>query len=316
MINMNEQNELVSEKFRIMGTEVSVDLVVSDDFPREDALRLIKGVRNVFLNNEKIFSRFDAESELTKINRNLNIEQIVSDEMFEVLQLCLKFNDISRGYFDPRVIEILENIGYDKDFMSNNPNSFEGREINLEFIDSDIKQDISLNEAKKAVFLQKRIDTTGIAKGWAVDQAVRYLRNEGWVNFIVDAGGDMFACGVDEYGEKWKIGIEGLNDDKVALKLQDEGIATSGISRKHWQIGEKKFHHLINPKDPKTFSYDIKTVTVISEKTVEADGRAKTLVLMGKERGLQFANENNIKALFLDYRGNVYISEKIKEHLI
>lgn len=100
------------------------------------------------------------------------------------------------------------------------------------------------------------------------------------------------------------------------LKLKNEGIATSGISRKKWEAGGKKFHHLINPKDTENFSFDLKTVTVIREKTVEADGRAKVLFLMGKVKGLEFANRNNLKALFLDYKGNVYLSEKMKENVI
>lgn len=34
---------------------------------------------------------------------------------------------------------------------------------------------------------------------------------------------------------------------------------------------------------------------------------------MGKEKGSEFANSNNLKALFLDYKNNVYLLEAMKE---
>jgi thiamine biosynthesis lipoprotein len=320
----NYKKQFIEDNFRVMGTDVSVGIVIESfghsvsngTLSVSEAQKAIEEARNIFTRNEKIFSRFDDASELSKINKNIGKEIKVSDEMLAVLELCLKFNRISTGYFDPRVINNLERIGYDKDFRSNDFNSKKSTEIVLEKITNSLEQDLILNKEKKTVKIEKRIDTTGIAKGWTVDRVAEYLKQSGCKNFIVDAGGDMFATGLDANNENWKIGIEGLDDDKVMLKLNDEGIATSGISRKRWQVGEKKFHHLINPKDPEKFSYDIKTVTVIDAKTVEADGRAKVLVIMGKEKGLQFADENNIKALFLDYRGNVYLSKEIKKCLI
>jgi FAD:protein FMN transferase len=179
-----------------------------------------------------------------------------------------------------------------------------------------LDEDLLIDKNKKTVIAQRRIDTTGIVKGYTVDIASEYLKKEGYENFVVDAGGDMYARGRNKNGEKWKIGIEGLNSNDVMLTLQDEAIATSGISRKQWQLGEKRVHHLINPKDPENFSHEIKTVTVIEDKAVEADGRAKSLFLMGVGEGIEFANKNNIKALFLDYKGTIYVSEKIKENLL
>jgi thiamine biosynthesis lipoprotein len=318
MIGMkNEKLSKISVVFRAMGTDVSADIVSGDSsLVLDRAYKAMAHIKNIFADNEKIFSRFQAYSELMKINHSLDNEVKVSDKMYAVLELCVKFYELSGGYFDPRVLASLEKIGYTKDFRTNDLNSVENKEIQLEKIKCSLQGDLCLNSENKTVLIHKRIDTTGIAKGYTVDEVAQYLQKEGFVNFVVDAGGDMFAFGMDEKKEAWKIGVEGMEDDRLMLKLNNEGIATSGISRKRWQIGEKKFHHLVNPKDPENFSFDIKTVTVIAEKTVEADGRAKVLVLMGKEKGLKFANTNNIKALFLDYKGNVYLSEAIKKNII
>ncbi len=308
----------VKNIFRAMGTDVLVDLgtksPIGDLVPgQQDALEAVK---HIFRKNEKIFSRFLPDSELSRINSNLGHETEVSPEIFEVLGLCLKFHEISEGYFDPRIIGNLENIGYDKNFadLSGSDADLRGQsEIRLDKIESSLPEDLILNKNKRTVLTKKRIDTTGIAKGYTVDEAADFLKREGYQNFIIDAGGDMFAQGFNKEGEDWRIGIEGAEDDKVMLKLHNQGIAISGISHKSWAIGEKKFHHLINPKNPQNFSFDLKTVAVIKEKTVEADGRAKVLFLMGREKGLEFANQNNLKTLFLDYKNNVYLSEAMKE---
>ncbi|MFA7209573.1 MAG: FAD:protein FMN transferase [Parcubacteria group bacterium] len=313
---MNNRMKRASAEFQAMGTDVSVEII--DGGASADGC--LRNVEKIFSGNENIFSRFREDSELAMLNRNLGKEVRVSDKMYEVLELCVKFYGLSEGYFDPRVLANLEKIGYDKDFRANDLNSKEDRQIGLEKINRDLQEDLVLPvgqpAGEKTVLIRRRIDTTGIAKGYSVDEAARYLKKEGFKNFMVDAGGDMFASGVDGKNESWQIGIEGMDDGDFVLKLDDEGIATSGISRKRWQIGGKKFHHLVNPKAPENFSFDIKTVTVIAEKTVEADGRAKVLVIMGREEGLRFANENNIKALFLDYRGNVYLSKMIKENIV
>lgn len=309
-------SNLAKLDFQAMGTDIYIEIVLDGDTSSAKAEIAIEKVKNVFYEYEKIFSRFRPDSELSKINRSIGEKIHVSDEMFEVLGLCLKFNEISQGYFDPRIIENLENIGYSKDFLNNDLNSKNNREIKIKDIPGDLKKDLFLEPKKKTVLIKKRIDTTGIAKGYTVDRAAELLRKEKISNFIIDAGGDMYAKGFNKYGGKWKIGIEGLDDKNAMLKLKNEGIATSGISRKKWKMGGKKFHHLINPKRPRNFSWELESVTVIKEKTVEADGRAKVLFLMGGEKGLEFANRNNLKALFLCSGGEKYfLSEAIKNNL-
>jgi len=59
----------------------------------------------------------------------------------------------------------------------------------------------------------------------------------------------------------------------------------------------------------------LRTVTVVEKDTENADGRAKVLVLLGKKNGMMFAKKNKIAAIFLDYKGNVFISPEAKKYL-
>lgn len=309
----DEKSVRLEESFQAMGTDVSVEIVLADAGMFGEAKKAIGSVKDIFVGNEKIFSRFRKDSELSKLNANVGEKTAVSRRMSEVLGLCLEFNGLSEGYFDPRVLENLEKIGYDKDFRTNDLNQDDDRAAKLSKIEGALADDLFLDG--EIVLIKKRIDTTGIAKGYAVDEAARFLEQEGFTDFIIDAGGDMQARGNGADGRGWTVGVEGMDGDRLRLILRDEGIATSGISRKRWIAGGRKVHHLINPKNPENFSYDIKTVTVIEKDTVQADGRAKVLVLMGKEKGMEFANKNGIKALFLDYKGNVYLSKMMKDNI-
>src|SRR5215467_13130075 len=50
------------------------------------------------------------------------------------------------------------------------------------------------------------IDPSGIVKGWAILQAAHLLKEAGFSNFYIDAGGDIQVTG-NKNGEPWRIGI-------------------------------------------------------------------------------------------------------------
>lgn len=292
-----------------MGTDI--DLEIEDDIRSSRKVdQALVEAENIFRENENIFSRFQTSSELSKINSNLDKEIKVSDKMFEVLGFCQKFYEFSKGYFDPRIIDNLETSGYDKDFKSNSLDGTKKSEI--QNITGKLPEDMVLNSGKKTVLLKKRIDTSGIVKGFTVDEVSSLFKEKGFRHFRVDAGGDMFAS-KKELAVDLAINIEGL--ENVALRLGNEGIATSGITRKKWEAGGKVFHHLVNPKKPEYFSKRLKTVTVIAGNTMEADYLAKSLFLMGRKGGMKFAEKKNIKALFWDSKGEVKMSKAMEESI-
>ena len=159
------------------------------------------------------------------------------------------------------------------------------------------------------------MDFSGIAKGYITDKITEFLSRQGWENFLVDSGGDIYAKGFDEQKEKWKIGLEGFPEEKIILRLSGEAVATSGITRKKWESNGKKFHHLINPHNFKRFDFDLKSVTVIQKNTIDADVWAKVLFLQGKEEGIKLSDRKKIQSLFLDCKGNLYLSQAAKKYL-
>jgi FAD:protein FMN transferase len=303
--------EIFEDEFKALGTQIHI-WVLFKPGEEEKIKKDIKKLKEFYFRKEKIFSRFDPESELNYFNQNLGKFVKASEDFVYLCQKSLEYCEFSDGFFDPRVIEVLESIGYDKDFKKIKPTDFYDSE-NFEKNNTNLNEDLKMKGDE--VLFKKRMDFSGVAKGYITDEGVKFLKNHSFQNFILDSGGDMFASGLDN-GEKWEIDLEGFSADKLKLQIQDMAVATSGITRRKWEAKGKKFHHLINPKNPSVFSFDLKSVSAVGSTTEEADVLAKILFLMGKTEGLKFANQKNIPAIFLDYRGNVFVSKKTERYLI
>src|SRR5262249_50166152 len=109
-------------------------------------------------------------------------------------------------------------------------------------------------------------DPSGIVKGWTIANAAEILRQKGFANFYVEAGGDIQVAGNNSRGEPWRIGIRNpftMNEIVKVLTLHDGGIATSGT----YIRGQ----HIYNPKHAGELITEIVSLTVIGPDIYEAD---------------------------------------------
>lgn len=128
------------------------------------------------------------------------------------------------------------------------------------------------------------LDPSGIVKGWAILQAARMLKAAGFVNFFIDAGGDIQVAGTKQ-GHPWRVGIRNpfnRNEYVKVLALTDKGIATSGTAIRG--------QHIYNPHQPQMPIEEIVSLTVIGPDVYEADRFATAAFAMGK-RGIYFIEQ-------------------------
>lgn len=140
------------------------------------------------------------------------------------------------------------------------------------------------------VFHSGTLDPSGIVKGWAIWQAAKLLEKKGFVNFYIDAGGDMQIKGKNGKGEKWSVGIKNPFNQKEIVKvlaITNKGIATSGT----YIRGQ----HIYNPKNKiaavsglaMTSRNPLVSLTVIGPNVYDADRFATAAFAMG-EKGIAF----------------------------
>lgn len=127
-----------------------------------------------------------------------------------------------------------------------------------------------------------KLDPSGIVKGWAVRRATERIRNAGFADYFVNAGGDIASAGKNEEGADWSVGIENpLNREQVVKVVfpRGKGIATSG--------SYIRGAHIYDPHNPSRKLEAIKSITVIGPDVEAADVLATAAFAMG-EKGIEF----------------------------
>lgn len=311
-----KDNLILKHSFKALGTDISFDLAVSTPNDKKKAISLLQSAEQLIRDEELIFSRFNPKSELSRLNERPNQWTEVSKSMANLAQEILRHASKSEGFFDPRIIGIIEAIGYHSSFEKINLcNNTESSKQSLEnkIFRQPIEKDLLVD--RNLIMFRQRMDFSGLAKGYLADKVSQLFKKSNFSNFIVDLGGDMYVSGQKNNQENWYIGVEGIEEENILLKLSNCAVATSGINRKNWQKKGKKYHHLINPKQPENFDFNISSVSVLADTVTEADYLAKIIFLHGLD-GPDFCEKNKIPALFVYLNGHYAFSSSMEKFLI
>jgi FAD:protein FMN transferase len=130
-----------------------------------------------------------------------------------------------------------------------------------------------------------RYDPSGIVKGWAIFTAAQLLRQAGFENYYVDAGGDIQVSGCNAQGQDWRVGIQNpFNPMEIVkvLSVRDCGVATSGT----YVRGQ----HIYDPTSRDTPVSGVVSLTVIGPDIYEADRFATAAFAMGPA-GINFIEQ-------------------------
>jgi thiamine biosynthesis lipoprotein len=135
-----------------------------------------------------------------------------------------------------------------------------------------------------------KIDLGAIAKGYAVDCAVRKLKEHRIKSCLINAGGQIYCLG-DKFGRPWNVAVRGARNNgfRDYLKLKDEAVATSGDYEQYFMHKGKRYAHIFNPKTGYPADSGIVSVTVIAPDGLTADALATSIFILGKDKGLKLA---------------------------
>ena len=139
-------------------------------------------------------------------------------------------------------------------------------------------------------------DFSAIGKGYAIDKIAELMEKNGVNNYFIEIGGEIRAKGL-KFSDEWIFGIERpINTKKspyIAFNVPSKGIsiATSGEYREPNHIWGK------GPRD-------LISVTVATSDAASADAWATALYVLGKEKGLDVAEKNNLEVFFITNNGD------------
>lgn len=240
---------------------------------------------------ETIANIFNPDSEISRLNAAGKIQ--ASRDLFNMVRESLKYYRLSEGAFDITVGPV---VSIWKEKIGEAENKTRGLTLPTE---SQIKKAVSLvgsdkisldDNTSSIIFAQSgmSIDLGAIAKGYAVDKAVRRLKELGVRSALVNAGGNVYCLG-KKGSRKWRIGVRHPRKGaEIAyyLDLENQGAATSGDYEQFFILDKKRYSHIINPKTGRPVDNNISSVTIIAPDAATSDGLSTTVFVLGKEKGL------------------------------
>ena len=235
---------------------------------------------------DAFLSHYKPESELSRINREAARRPVsVSREMADLLADCLRYSSASEGAFDITVGALVGAWGFNggKGSMPSLWTLWRARR-NTGF------QYLQVNQPDRTVrFLRSglRLDPGGIGKGYAVDRAVEILRNYGIERALVSSGtSSIYALGAPP-GEAagWRLTVRGPASPEAkaaTVVLRDEALSTSGSYEKFFEVGGKRYGHILDPRTGRPAG-GVSAVSVIAPRTIDTEAWATALFVNGGE---------------------------------
>ena len=145
---------------------------------------------------------------------------------------------------------------------------------------------------------QAMLDFNAIAQGFSVDLIAELFNQNKINNYLVEIGGEVRVKGHNKKKSKWNIGIDkpSSNNETRSLsaivELDSGALATSGSYRKFFTLNGKKYSHAINPLTGYPVDHSTLSVSVYANKCSTADAYATAFLVMGKDRIIDFLNQN------------------------
>ncbi len=282
---------------------------VGANFDATKAQADIDGILDQLLQD---MSNWEPESELSKFNKSKSLEPIqITEGLRRVIAESIRLGNLSEGKLDVTIGPLINLWGF-------------GPEYRPEKVPSDeelkqVKSTIGLqylklegNKLSKAI-PELYVDLSTIAKGYAVDLVAEYFESKGLNNYLVEIGGEMRVKGFKHTGELWHIAIEKpVSDERAVHQVivpKDNAVATSGDYRKYFESNGQRFSHIIDPSTGKPINHKLASVTVIHPSSMTADGLSTSMMLMGEDRALAFAEENNLAAYLIIKTDNGFVEQ-------
>ncbi|MDE8702727.1 FAD:protein FMN transferase [Adlercreutzia equolifaciens] len=156
---------------------------------------------------------------------------------------------------------------------------------------------------------QAAVDVGGIAKGWIADALMEDLQRHGLSGIIVNLGGNVLVSGTKPDGSPWRVGVRDPRNPAEllgAVPLARGSAVTSGIYERCFTDSEGRFyHHILSPLTGQPVDTDVAGVTVVCEKSIDAEGFSTTLLALGTERGRALVERypEIAQAFFVDAEG-------------
>ena len=181
----------------VMGTQFDILMVGTDSVLLS---RVWEAIETEVKRLDKLLSRFDEASEVSRVNREAaHYPVAVSEELWQILQDCKRYHALTDGLFD----------------------------ITLQGFSQ-----VLLSEKDRSVFFfseSLHVDLGGIGKGYALTRIRELLEKNGVEKALVNFGNSsVLAVGSHPLGDYWPVGVDNpFTKEHVVVRLGKHAFPSS-----------------------------------------------------------------------------------------
>lgn len=298
--------EWVEHSWNVMGTRANVQLWHDDS---ADARRIIAGIETEFSRLNKLLSPWVEDSELARVNRQAHEKPVkVSGEFYGLLEASQHYTVLTDGAFDitfattGHLYDLREGVRPDDETLAS-------------YLDDSGMNHVQLLPEYHVALSQPRtrIDLGGIAKGYAIDQAIGILAANGVAHAWVSLGGDSRVLG-DHRGRLWHIGIRHprtASEVAITLPVADIAVSTSGDYERFYLDNGERVHHILAPDTGKPAG-ELASVTIMAPTSLVADALSTSVFVLGPEKGMALIEAmEDVSCILIRRNGEVLYSSDL-----
>ena len=237
-------------------------------------------------------SDYDTDSELSRLSQTAGQGKVVrvSDDLWRMLERAQKLARETDGAFDITcgpVVSLWRKARREKELPDPLKLEDARRAVGYDKLELDAR-----NRSAQLKVPYMRLDLGAIAKGYAVDEALRVLRARGVKSALVAGAGDMAVSDAPPGRKGWRIEIAPLDTTNAPpakfVLLRHRALATSGDVFQHVEIGGVRYSHIVDPRTGVGLT-DHSLVVAIAKDCTTANTVATSVSVMGPEKGMKFA---------------------------
>ena len=253
---------------------------------------------------EKVFSRTVNGSDVWRINHGEGSPVRVCGDTAELLAMALDICEKSGGALDITIAPASDLW----DFKADEPEIPDSGELSsaaklVDYTKLKLEGDMVTLPAGMA------IDLGAVAKGYIADKAAEYLKEKGVESAILNLGGNVVALGCKPDGREWSIGIQDPEKENgragYSVLVADESVVTSGIYQRGFDKDGVRYHHILDSATGWPVQNGLASVTIITGSSALADAMSTACFVLGRDKGMSFAEKMGVQAVFIGTDGKV-----------
>lgn len=257
-----------------------------------------------------------ADSVLSKCNANYAVGGLYSlpEDILDYFKQEMEIYKETKGAFSPCIRPITELWG-----IEDGKTEIPAEEMIKETLECTDPFNIEVSDEGLTFHsAYMKIDMGAVGKGIACDKVVEELKNAGVQGAVVSVGGSIAVYGVKAIGEDWHIGIQDPRGEygEYLGVIQTEGnimISTSGDYEKYFELDGKRYHHIFDPETGYPVDNGLISVTIVSDNGFLSDALSTACFVMGLKKGMAYAKEKGVEAVFVTSDKRVYITDGLEK---